>query len=139
MVLVGVLDFLKGIFGHKKSEGTFKISTEFSPLRIDAGGQSSVLLKIDLYNNTGKTHHITVECRLPQGLAFDTSGIVLTKEYEVGALPDKTKKRVVFSIHSLRHTQPGRYPIIIEVFFHEPDKKDSVLFSKQRKVFLRAV
>ena len=136
---MGVMDFIRSLLGQSEKGKGLRIKTWLSPLRLDAGMDSSVLLYVDVENREAKPIYVTVECKISQGISFDTTGLVLVKEKELGRIDPSQRKRTVFQIHSNRQTKPGRYPIWIHVYLHEPDKVESVIQTYKKKTVVRAV
>ncbi len=120
--------------------GPFKVSVQFSPLRLAAMKDNKVNMIIKVTNTSAENQLVSLDAMLPANklVGFDATCIHRHIEKKMGEVRAGETKELVVPIFANNQTQGGNYDIHIKAYAHYLDYK-RVLGGVQKKITLRVV
>lgn len=99
---------------------TFKISTKFTPLRLQANKDSKVTLAVSLQNISGAKQMVSVDfdIRGANRAGFDVNSTTKHIENRIGDMAPGAVKEITLPIYGNHTTTGGEIPIMIRAFAH---------------------
>jgi hypothetical protein len=142
--IMGIFDWLKGSEDAESAPvpqaKAFRISYEFSPLRLKAHKDSKVSMSVTVENTSGKKQLSSVDIEIGKGskVGFDVTSMQKHHEERLGELEAGATKTFSVSVHSGPTTKAGDVPMKITAYSHYLNY-NKVLEQAQKGAKLRVI
>jgi uncharacterized membrane protein len=143
---MGFLDFLSG--GNSGDAGqpapsggkAFKLSYEFSPLRLKARKDSKVAMMVTVVNTSNNKQLASVDLEIAGGnkVGFDVTSMKRHHEERLGELAPGASKSFSVNLHGSPLTKAGEVPIKLTAYSHYLNYK-KVLEQSSKSARLRVI